>query len=134
MLSRGLQRIANACFGRIGAHDPEQYVFRILSSAFPEKARHAGPHVVRSLLLRASRKSELLNVPASLGVALLSLTMFAAGHGVIDDPIYANRFQDLPADTLTAELRVRRLQNSANQLIGSIVADSSAAGEDRAGG
>ena len=74
---------------------------------------------------------EALNLNAPVGIALLSLTMFAAGYGVAGDPIYSSRIEQALADTSAIDLRITSLHRCATGIIRTILEDITGAGLKR---
>jgi hypothetical protein len=73
----------------------------------------------------ASDMAPSLDLGAPQGVALLSMMMFAAGHGVIDDPIYAEGNRTA-LEAPTTETRIGNLWQRMAGLVQTIVEDNSA--------
>lgn len=65
----------------------------------------------------------LLDLIGPAGIVLLSLMMFAAGHGVIEDPIYPRNIDLAVTGAATVDTRIARLHDCARNFIGLISED-----------
>lgn len=70
---------------------------RQFAAVYPEKAAYIGEQALTSLIAEGVEAARRLNSPSARGESLMSVLMFAFGHGCADDPLYpwiANTIRD----------------------------------------
>lgn len=118
----GLCRIAETPLYDFCPED-QNSIPQALCQAYPEKARHSGPEGMRALFGEAADRARALDLTGPAGIALLSLMMFTAGHGVIEDSIYRQKIEIAVTGATTVDMRISRLHSCARSLIDLILED-----------
>lgn len=131
LLALGLQRISATPLRQFQSGDLERSILDALFRAYPQKARQTGEDGLHVLFVKAVGGAEGLHLNAPIGTALLTLTMSAAGSGVVGDPIYSSRIEQAIADLSAIDLRVTGLHACVTEIIQSIVEDITGTGLKR---
>jgi hypothetical protein len=85
-----------------------------MTMVYPQKVAYVGDEPLKALIRAGIDQSKAKGLRTVRGVALLSILMFAFGHGCIDDPLYPWIGRTLDDETVTdPAARAQRLEKKA---------------------
>ena len=129
LLPTAFQQIAQKHLDNLEEQDLEQFVIATIADAYPEKALHTDAAWLHALFVEASQVTRVLHIHEPRGIALLTLIMFFAGHGVVRDAVYANQIDQALTGELTPGARIEKLRQVVPAVLNCMLERQSSGGK-----
>lgn len=122
------ERLANAELDDFYEGELRNFALDLMLDVWPEQARASGGAALRALFAEACDAARISYVGEPRGIVALALFMLAAGHGILEDPVYAASIDEAWAGEALPSARVRKLLDFAPAILEAAFGRGSAEG------